>query len=141
MSETKLRLNISVLDSYISRYDGQILAQLNLTSSQAKVLYFLVANIDREICQKNINSCFGVTHATSSGILRRLINKGYVAETVDKQDRRRKIFMITNSGLAVYGMFEKRFSAEKDIFTAGLTVAELNSFELVLRKMISNISK
>lgn len=141
MDEARLRRDISVLNAYICRFDGRILAKHNLTTSQAKVLYFLVANDDRTLCQKSISRCFGITHATSSGILRRLIEKGFVVETADKDDKRHKNFSVTPAGYEVFSAFERRFAEEQGTITGGLTERELTAFQMTLRKMILNISK
>ena len=72
--------------------------QLGLTAAQMHTLHYICRR-SGEICQRDIEARFDLSHATVSGILTRLQNKGFI-ETAPGSDRRRKTVTATPAARA-----------------------------------------
>lgn len=136
---TELKSKIFVLNSLTNRFDGKFLSDLNLSVTQAKILFLLKNGTRDEICQKDISVCFGITHSTCSEILDRLKEKGLITEYVSAKDRRRKVIKLTDAGDKICSEFNDGVKRTEKRLNLGISDEELNAFIGILNKMINNM--
>jgi DNA-binding MarR family transcriptional regulator len=116
------------------------LAKYDLTGTQGIVIGFLKRNQDKEICQKNLEREFDLSHPTMSSILNRLESKGLIATAPLPKDRRYKKVFLTEKGLAL----DKEIFASIEKLEAKMCtgLSEVQQVELasLLNAIIQNIS-
>ncbi len=135
---TELRREIFVLNSHINRFDGKILAKLDLSPSQAKIIFLLSSSTREEVYPKNIDACLGMTHSTTSGILSRMKAKGLIEDYPSKKDKRRKVLRLTEKGAAAYQAFSYNLVHE-DKLTKDIPAEQLEITCQTLLHMIKNM--
>ena len=135
----ELKSKIFVLNSLTNRFDREYLSTLNLSVTQAKILLLLSNNTREEIYQKDICTCFGITHSTGSEILDRLKEKEYITEYVSLKDRRRKALVLTDGGREMVSKFGEGMAQTEERLTNGISDKELERLTLILNKMIKNM--
>lgn len=78
----------------------------DITFSQGKVLWYLHKHEGEDVTMRDIEKFFDCSHATVSGIVSRLVEKGYVAVETDKNDRRAKNVRTTGKGKRLLPRYE-----------------------------------
>ena len=136
---SELKSKIFVLNSLTNRFDGEYLSNLNLSVTQAKILFLLKNSTRNEICQKDISACFGITHSTCSEILDRLKEKGLITEYVSAKDRRRKVIKLTDAGDKICSEFNDGVKRTEERLNLGISDEELDALIGILNKMINNM--
>lgn len=139
MNITEIRSAVFVLNSYINRFDSKILSKLDLTVAQAKVIFFLATSGRDEIYQKDVDACLGMTHSTMSDILKRMEQKGLLFFYPSPHDARKKVLNLTEKSVCLFREMGKEFNQKKTVLVGDIPAAEMEIFEAVLMKMISNL--
>ena len=93
----------------IDRNANQLLAPYGLTHSQFKVLKFLLMHKGENVRQIDLEQFFYMTNPTVTGMLQTLEKKGLVTRTVNPEDKRSKLIMLT----------DKTIGMEKELFRIG----------------------
>lgn len=83
---------------------------LDVTMSQAKCLFVVCLHPD--IAMSALAAQLGVGPSTTSGIVDRLVEHGYLMRREDPSDRRQQLVSLTDSGRDVTERF-RRFSADR----------------------------
>lgn len=78
---------------------AQRMAELGLTPAQAHILGYLVHHRENLPCQKDVETCFGLSHPTVSGVLSRLEDKGFLEYLPDEQDHRKNRLRATDKAV------------------------------------------
>lgn len=73
--------------------------QLELTPTQLFTLHYLCKKNDENICQRDIEEKFDLSHATVSGIISRLEAKGFIVCSSSKNDKRIKSITLTDKAI------------------------------------------
>lgn len=133
-------LDFKILNTAIEREINRRVGDLNITYAQGSVLGFLYNCSEGNVCQKDIEFYLGLAHPTVSSILSRLEEKGLVRIETNKNDRRVKNVLATESGLELHNrIFAEIKVIEKQIMT-GLTREEKDSVDRAVQKMIRNLA-
>lgn len=124
------RIHISLLSSLTENWMG-----VNYTMPQLKVLLCLF--IDGPYRMGDLASTLGVSTATATGIINRLVRRGVVVRRHGSQDRRVVTCFLSPEGEAnISALWTARFNVYRDIFSV-LSPEELgivaNAAELVLK--------
>lgn len=126
-----------VLHSCTDRIMTEALAQMDLTSSQSRIVGFL-ARQPQPPCCRDIEEFFHLSHPSVSGILSRLEKKGFLIFQPDPADHRCKRIRLSPKGMECHQQIiltidniEQRivqdFTAEeKELFSQFLDRAMLN---------------
>lgn len=93
-TEIPIWVLMKITEKEIERRLNDKAVELGLTSAQMQVLHFICRK-SGEICQKDMESRFDLTHATVSGIVDRLEAKGFIETKADARDKRRKVIFAT----------------------------------------------
>lgn len=114
------------------------LQQLDLTSAQGHIIGF-VAHRSEPPCARDLESAFGLTHATVSGLLSRMESKGFIALTPDPKDRRVKRIHLLDKGNACCREICQRVRETEQLLSDGFTEEELACFRGFLTRAIQNL--
>ncbi len=118
---------------------GQTLDTLDLTPMQSRVLNYLVHCHGQQLCQRDVEDFFSLSHPTVSGILSRLEEKAYITFQEDPADRRRKRIAVTAKALE---SFEKTAAAIEQVeakFVEGFSPQERELLRAFLDRAIRNL--
>jgi DNA-binding MarR family transcriptional regulator len=130
---------IKTLNTAIERDINRQLAKFDLTGTQGTIIGFLRHNQDREICQKNLEQEFALSHPTMSSILTRMESKGLIGTAPLPKDKRYKKVFLTEKGLAL----DKEIAASIDKYEAkmctGLSEEQQIEIKAYLNVLIKNL--
>ena len=116
------------------------LTELELTSAQAHVIGYLT-HAKESPCARDLESAFGLSHATVSGILSRMEDKGFITIEPDPKDRRVKRICLLERGNACSREILLRIHETERILSEGFSPEELELFRSYLERAIQNLSK
>lgn len=75
----------------MKKCSAQAMSKIDLTFGQVEILHYLFENMDRKVTQKDIETEFGLSHATINGFVQRLETKGLLVTRQDADDKRFKV--------------------------------------------------
>lgn len=144
--EVLMEENIGLIIKRISEsVDKRINARAKaygLTLTQCRVLIYLYANSGGRVTQRDLEEYLGATHATVSGIIRRMRCHGLVTVMTDSSDRRAKNIRLKDS--EKYDMIsaaDTESRALTDFITDGFTDKEKTDFFNYLQRVYHNVSR
>lgn len=117
------------------------LQELDLTNAQGHAICFLTHHAESLPCARDLESTFGLSHATVSGILSRMESKGFIEVRPDPTDRRVKRLSLLDRGTACSVSIASHVEESERIMTAGFTDEELLQFRAYLSRAISNLEQ
>lgn len=133
-------LQFKILNTAIERILNNELSDTGLTYTQATVIGYLKKNMDRDICQKDIEYNLGLTHPTVSSILKRMEECGMIVTEPLPSDRRYKKIRPTEEAVSRSGCVHEKIEKIKDQLFAGISPEQEGLLDQVVKKMIQNIS-
>lgn len=113
----------------------------DITYSQGKVLWYLHKHEDENVTMRDIEKFFDCSHATVSGIVSRLVEKGYVAVETDKKDRRAKNVRTTEKENASFRDMQARHRQMEELLLCGFSDEEKKSFVSFLDRVYGNLEE
>lgn len=114
-------------------------ARRDITFSQGKVLWFLHRRDGEAVTMRDIEKFFDCSHATVSGIVSRLAEKGYVSVEPDKSDRRAKNVFLTDKERESFSQMQARQRAIEDKLVAGFSPEEKKRLSEYLSRIDANL--
>jgi DNA-binding MarR family transcriptional regulator len=135
-----LGMTFRVIYKTLEHNKNKILESLELTSSQAGVLIYLLQNQNNEINQKDIESYLNLKNPTVTGILNRLEIKGFITRVASDKDARYKKIVLTNKSKdKSKEIFDEIEIAEKHIIR-GMSQKEVDLLSELLAKVLNNLN-
>ena len=118
------------------------LAALDLTSSQAFLLLFLCRKAEQgeAVNARDVERLFRVAHPTVSGLLQRLVAKGFLTLVTAPDDRRCKQIVPTDRARQLSARIGQQLAQSERQLTAGFTPEEAAQLKGFLRRLLRNIS-
>ena len=116
------------------------LQELDLTSAQGHVIGFLRHHRERP-CARDLETAYGLSHATVSGILSRMESKGFIELRPDPADRRIKRISLLDKGTACSESIRRHIRESEGIMAQGFTEQELEQFRGYLHRAIANLEQ
>ena len=110
-----------------------------ITCSQGKVLFFLRKNSEKEVTLRDIEKFLDCSHATVSGLVARLVEKGFVTVEVNALDKRAKTVRLTDKAREHYLVVQKRREEHEKKFLAGFSDAEREQLLEYLERLDKNL--
>lgn len=101
MSADKVAILIKKTALVIEKLSNHVLAPYELTHTQYKILMLLCREPDRSLRQIDIETHFGMTNPTVTGILQNLEKKGLIRRIPNPDDKRSKLLTLTEQTLAM----------------------------------------
>lgn len=114
------------------------LKQHNLTSSQFRAMVIL-SHASSNITQKNLEEILKVSHATTSGIVAGLNEKGLVKCAFDGDDKREKYIYITDAGLGLLNRIRDGAEKTERLLFKGVEDYEIDNLVKTLKKIGDNL--
>lgn len=112
---------------------NKCLFELNLTPAQAVTLHTLL--IHDEINQLTLGEKIQKDRTTTSSILQRLEEIGYIKRETDPVDRRSSIIYVTQKGKEVQDKLNEKLNEINSTFSENLTNEELDTLNTLLKKL------
>ena len=116
-----------------------ILAPVELTPSQFKIIKFLFWQGDTHIRQVDIEKHFSMTNPTVTGLLKNLEEKGWIRREVNPEDSRSKIICLTDAALARKEELYAYGEQIEEALIHDLTEKEREMLEKLLKKLVKQV--
>lgn len=116
------------------------LQELDLTCAQGHLIGFLRRRHEPP-CARDIETAYGLSHATVSGILSRMESKGFICQSADPHDRRVKRIHLMDRGTDCSEHIRCSIEQSEGIMAQGFTAQELELFRGYLSRAISNLEQ
>jgi DNA-binding MarR family transcriptional regulator len=114
-----------------------LVAELDLTHSQCRMLALLGEDQDAEYSLKDLAAGIGISLPAVSRGIENLLQRGYVERREDEEDRRMKRVTITRAGLEIYqAMYGAKYEAIRE-FAATLGAAEAEQLSAALEPIVA----
>ncbi len=111
-----------------------------MTFSQGKVLWYLHTYGKKEpVTLRDIERYFDVSHATVSGLVSRLEEKGFVRAESDKNDRRAKNVSITETAEEMFREMKAQQRETEETLLKGFSDEERRVFKGYLQRIYANL--
>ncbi|MCW3064392.1 MAG: transcriptional regulator, MarR family [Solirubrobacterales bacterium] len=114
-----------------------LVAELDLTHSQCKMLGLLGQDADVELSLKELAGGIGISLPAASRGIENLLQRGYVERREDAEDRRMKRVRITGAGLEIgQAMYGAKYDAIRE-FAASLSASEAERLRRALEPIVA----
>ncbi|TCD46209.1 MarR family transcriptional regulator [Streptococcus sp. X16XC17] len=133
------KLSISVLikraSLQLEKQANAMLAPLDLTTSQCKILKYLYRQPNLSVNQKQIEDQFSMTNPTVTGIIQNLEKKELVYRQPNPDDARSKVLGLTSDSLALKSELDHIWQTIDNQFTNPLTDEQKEVLRHLLTKL------
>lgn len=133
-------LQFKILNTAIERILNNEMADIGLTYTQATVIGYLKQNVDKEICQKDIEYSLGLTHPTVSSILNRMEDGGMIVTETLSSDRRYKKIVPTEEAISLSECIHDKIEKIKEQLFDGISSEQEDFLDGMIKVMIQNVS-
>ena len=137
-TEEHLGHSIKKLHFLMEQSINQRLLEMDLTSAQGHVIGFLRRSAEPP-CARDLETAYGLSHATVSGILSRMEAKGFIEQRPDPRDRRVKRIFLLERGLACSQSIWQHIEESERTMSAGFTPEQQAQLRTFLSRAISNL--
>lgn len=132
---------VKILNTSIEREMNRELAQFDLTGGQGAIMGYLTHHPGQEICQKDLEREFELSHPTMSSILSRMENKGIITTAPLEKDKRYKKISLTEKGLDLDREIFSRIEKMESRLLEGFSEDEKSEAFKLMHRLIQNISE
>lgn len=122
------------------RMDAQLRAY-GLTNTQAHVLAYLRRRKGESVTLKDVEQFLGVSHATVSGVVRRLQKNGYLAVCVDETDKRARNLTATRKEEEFFETLRANRQSAEDRILQGFDARERAQLSAYLQRIYENVKE
>lgn len=112
---------------------------LGLTPVQLFVLHYLAGRRDENVCLRDIEKKFELTHATVSGIISRLESKGFITCSSAENDKRFKNICITEKARCCENEMKKHIERYETQLVSGFSEEERTLLFEFVRRLLKNV--
>lgn len=141
LSHANMGMYIIMIHNQFKEQLNRSVEQIDLTTSQIHILFYLNHNENREVIQKDIEERFNLSNPTVTGIIKRLETKGFIERSVSSKDARsKKITMTEKSRKANKEMKKAMREANKNLLK-DISEEELAILEGCFKKMLHNLEE
>ena len=131
-------LCLRVLHGCTDQIMSAAVAQMDLTPVQSRVMGYLAHRQD-PACAKDVETEFGLTHPTVSGILSRLEKKGFIEFRPDSADRRCKRIYVLEKGNEHIDQIRRIIQENEERIVQDFSEEEKLQFAAFLDRAIRNM--
>jgi DNA-binding MarR family transcriptional regulator len=117
------------------------LKELNLTTSQSQLLYFLYQMKKQTVSLREIEKHFCIKHTTAIGIVNRLESKGFIKSSGSHDDKRVRIIEITREGEKIHEAISSKLLSLEEKYLKGLTPEDTDRLKRSLTIINGNLQK
>ena len=113
---------------------------MGLTPTQLLVLHYISKHQGENICHRDIEKQFELTHATVSGIISRLEAKGFINCFADEKDRRFRNIMITDKARLCESEMKKHIELYESQLVEGFSEEEKALLKGYIIRLLENLN-
>lgn len=113
----------------------------DITYVQGKVIFYLHGCENGQAEMRDIENYLDVSHATVSGIVSRLEEKGRVISERSQQDARAKTVRLTSKEMSSFAEMAKRRAQMEELLLKGFSAADKNQLFSYLEKIYGNLKE
>ncbi len=139
--ETHVGLLFKKISEKMERRANDKSEKSGVTFAQGKVLWYLHRRGGDGVTMRDIERFFDVSHATVSGIVSRLEEKGYVSVETDKSDRRAKNVRVTDKEREMFREMKAHQRAMEESLLKGFSDDERRSLSEYLGRIYANLEE
>ena len=110
-----------------------------ITFAQGKVLFYLRRNQDKEVTLRDIERFLDCSHATVSGLVARLVEKGFVSLEVNSLDKRAKTVRLTEKEREHHLVVQRRREEYEKRLLTGFSAQEREQLLEYLERLEKNL--
>lgn len=137
-SSRKLGRLMKVISSAYDATKNALLEQYDLTSRQVDLLGFLREREGHEATQKELTEYLHASCATTSGVVKRLTEKGFVERVTCEDDRRSNVIRLTDEATSVVDECVREFRSMDELVMAGFTDEDEELLMDLLERLLAN---
>ena len=134
----KLGRLMKVISSAYDATKNALLDQYDLTSRQVDLLGFLREHDNHEATQKELTEYLHTSYATTSGVIKRLVEKGFVERVTSKDDRRANVIRLADDAVPVVDECVRKFRSMDALLMAGLSDEDQERLMDLLERLLAN---
>ena len=131
---------IKQINDELAKRGNNALRAQDLTMAQLNALMILNESKEKKMPLKELEHKLHVAQSTAVGIVHRLEQKRFVECLGDASDRRIKVIRITAQGMECCIEAKQNMEQAENMLFAGLTGAEREGFQNLLRKVRSTLA-
>lgn len=134
---------------YVNKLHNKIRRELDVSATrnhingaQARTLiYILVESQRRDLFQKDIEDKYSIRPSTASALLKKMTTAGFITREPLPSDNRLKRIVPTAAGRAVQPGVVADIAQLEDKLTADIAADDLETFFVVMAKMLTNLDR
>lgn len=130
---------IKLLNKEFEQLHSEKARSMGLTPSQLFVLHYISRHQGENICHRDIEKQFELSHATVSGIISRLEAKGFISCFADENDRRYRNILITEKARCCENEMKQHIDLYEQQLTEGFTEEEKLLLHSFILRLLNNI--
>jgi MarR family transcriptional regulator, repressor for mepA len=131
---------IKILNTSIEKHMNHTLAEYDLTSAQGMIIGFLHRHQDQDICQRDLEVEFCLSHPTMSSILKRMEKKELIATTPLVKDKRYKKIILSAKGESLHMKIRAHIDEMEAKMRIDLSEEQQDELISLMNVVIRNIS-
>lgn len=131
---------ISVLFHKLRKRVNADMQRLGLTGIQTRVIhYILIKSAEEPVYQRDVESAFGVSRSTVTGMLKQMEKEGLIQRVSVASDARLKSLVPTEKAIHLDAQVEERLRRAEQCLTQGLSEEQLSAFKEAAAQMSANL--
>lgn len=130
---------IQVLSRQINQYFSKVGVELTLSGMEIVILNFFFDNDQTTVYQTDIEREFNIRSSTATANIRVLIKKGFLQQTVDPKDRRRKQLTLTPSAIQLETKLGDAKKKLEQLLVTDMSSDQQDNFLALLELAIKNL--
>ena len=134
----KLGRLMKVISSAYDATKNALLEQYDLTSRQVDLLGFLREREGHEATQRELTEYLHASCATTSGLVKRLAEKGFVERVACEGDKRSVTIQLTDEAVSVVDECMRQFRDMNGLVMAGFTDEDEAQLMGLLERLLAN---
>lgn len=140
MPDYPLGVLIKHIQIQIGKSLNHRLEQMNITGSQAHVLVFLMNRTGQRTTLRDLEEHLQQSHVTVTGLVQRLVQKGFVEAQVDERDRRCRLLTLTPKATGTLEAIHAHLQCTEEQLVQGFTPEERELLQQLLLKAAQNMA-
>ncbi len=131
---------IKLLNKEFEQLHTEKANSMGLTPAQLFVLHYIAKHQGENICHRDIEKQFELTHATVSGIISRLEAKGFINCYADENDRRYRNIVITDKAKCVEDEMKRHIELYEAQLVEGFSDEEKRLLISFIVRLLQNVN-
>lgn len=129
---------LKIVENLSNKYADSHLKTIDLTKSQADIIFFLAYQENHKMNQRDIERGLSLSNPTVSGLLKRLETKGFIKRMSDPNDSRSRIIQLTPEVYEIMDNIYENISRIEKKLLEGFTEQEKIIINSLLKRVADN---